>query len=61
LREGGGLNGTFILTDATVHDDRHVDVIIGSAGRDWIIANLDKPAKDLLRLTKSNDAFTDID
>jgi hypothetical protein len=41
LRNGGGLNGSFTLTDATVHDDGAQDVLTGSAGQDWFFANLD--------------------
>ena len=39
---GGGLNGTYYLTDGpggTVHDDGAIDVLIGGAGTDWLFLN----------------------
>ena len=40
---GGGLNGTFTLTGATVFDDGAADMLTGSAGLDWFfIGSQDK-------------------
>ena len=37
LRNGGGLNESFLLNDLTVHDDGAPDVLTGSAGQDWFL------------------------
>ena len=34
----GGLNGSYRLTTATVHDDGTVDTLYGWAGMDWFLA-----------------------
>jgi uncharacterized delta-60 repeat protein len=44
LRDGGGLNGTYLLDEETVLHDASVDVLIGSSGMDWFWANLDASA-----------------
>jgi hypothetical protein len=41
LVNGGGLNGSVLLNDQTVHDEGACDRLTGSAGRDWFFANLD--------------------
>lgn len=41
LMTGGGLNGTSLLNDLTVHDDGAPDVLTGSAGQDWFLFNQD--------------------
>jgi Ca2+-binding RTX toxin-like protein len=40
LRNGGGNNGTFVLTSSTVHNDTAADVLTGGAGQDWFWAHL---------------------
>ena len=35
LKNGGGLNGSFVLTSVTVFSDIDEDKVTGSAGRDW--------------------------
>ena len=53
LTTGGGLNGSFLLGAATVHDDGSIDHLLGEAGKDWFVANLndlfdvDVPAGEL--------------
>jgi hypothetical protein len=34
----GGLNGSYRLTTATVHDDNNADKLFGGAGMDWFVA-----------------------
>jgi hypothetical protein len=41
LRNGGGLNGAFLLNTGTVAHDNSVDVLVGSSGLDWFWANID--------------------
>jgi hypothetical protein len=41
LRNGGGLNGSFLFNASTVTHDGFVDVLTGSSGLDWFWANLD--------------------
>jgi len=38
---GGGHNGGFVLTEATVFDDGDRDVLAGGADRDWFLYNRD--------------------
>jgi Ca2+-binding RTX toxin-like protein len=42
----GGLNGPYVLTTATVHDDAASDDLFGGNGLDWFFARLSGPAKD---------------
>jgi uncharacterized protein (DUF433 family) len=41
LEEGGGFNGSYLLTDSTVHDDHAEDVLTGAEGNDWFLFNKD--------------------
>ena len=41
LKNGGGLNESFLLNDFTVHDDGAADVLTGSEGQDWFLFNQD--------------------
>ena len=56
LRLGGGLNGSFVLSSATVKDDNAVDRLTGSSGRDWFFAQLSGSSLDLLTDKKSNES-----
>src|SRR5262249_58718882 len=38
LKNGGGLNGAYLLTTAVVHDDGVTDTLYGNAGLDWFFA-----------------------
>jgi hypothetical protein len=48
LRGGGGLNGPYRLTSATVVHDAFKDTLTGGAGSDWFWAKLSSGAADLL-------------
>jgi hypothetical protein len=61
LEYGGGRNGTFVLSDVTVHDDGCVDRLTGSAGCDWFFANRDNGVKDKVTDDQCDEAFEDID
>ena len=41
LRNGGGLNGSFLLNSGTVVHDAYIDDLTGSSGSDWFWANID--------------------
>ena len=41
LKNGGGLNLNYLLTDVTVHDDLAEDVLTGCEGDDWFLFNRD--------------------
>jgi hypothetical protein len=45
---GGGLNGGFLLTTGTVHDDAAIDTLFGEGGTDWFFALLSGPNKDVV-------------
>jgi uncharacterized delta-60 repeat protein len=49
IRNGGGLNGSFVLrtgTGATVFDDAAADSLTGGAARDWFFYKATNPNKD---------------
>ena len=39
LAEGGGLNGSFVLTDTTATADGAKDTLTGAANLDWFLAD----------------------
>ncbi len=41
LKNGGGLNLGYVLTDLTVHDDHAEDMLTGCEGNDWFLFNND--------------------
>ncbi len=41
LKNGGGLNLGYVLTDLTVHDDHAEDILTGCEGNDWFLFNSD--------------------
>jgi Ca2+-binding RTX toxin-like protein len=43
---GGGLNGSYRLTKATVHDDNTIDDLYGGAGLDWFVVSGNGKKKD---------------
>src|SRR5262249_50750903 len=47
LRNGGGYNGTNLLTASTVTDDGAGDTLTGSAGHDWFWASSSDLVTDL--------------
>jgi hypothetical protein len=61
LVNGGGLNGSVLLNDQTVHDDGACDRLTGSAGRDWFFANLDCGVRDVVTDDHNNEYTNDID
>ncbi len=68
LRDGTGsverLNGNAFPTDATVHDDRVMDILTGSAGQDWFLFNADgdnNAAKDKATDLHASEFGSDID
>jgi hypothetical protein len=60
LRGGaGGLNGSFVLTTASVFDDGVADTLYGDAGSDWFFARLSgKPQKDRIQDLSSGEVIT---
>lgn len=40
LKNGVGPNGSFIVNEFTVHDDKSSDILTGSQGQDWLLFNL---------------------
>jgi Ca2+-binding RTX toxin-like protein len=46
--QAGGVNGPYVLTGATVHDDAASDSLFGGGGLDWSFAQLTGPHKDKL-------------
>jgi hypothetical protein len=54
LQSGGGLNGSNVLTLATVNGNGKVDTIVGGLGQAWIMAS----AYDVVPPLKSNDQLT---
>jgi titin len=59
------LNGSFFLktdgADRTVFDDGAVDVLTGSAGQDWIFANIDSGVLDNVTGVQGSELIDDID
>src|SRR5262249_10078687 len=56
---GGGLNGPYALTAATVHDDGAVDSLYSAAGGlDWYIYNTSATAKDKIFNKRSGEVAT---
>jgi hypothetical protein len=48
LRTGSGLNGSAVLTAATVTDDGATDIVSGGSGRDWLFGLMSGPGADLM-------------
>ena len=46
---GGGLDGDFLLTVSTVHDDAAIDTLYGEGGSDWFFALLGGTTKDAVK------------
>jgi hypothetical protein len=55
LLNGGGLNGSDVLSTATVFDDGAVDVLSGGGGLDWFFVN---KKQDIINNTKPGDKTT---
>ena len=51
---GGGLNGAYLLTGGTIHDDAAADQLYGEDGRDWFLFS----TGDLLNDDKRNERTT---
>jgi Ca2+-binding RTX toxin-like protein len=58
----GGLNGSFILTTATVFDDGVTDTLYGDAGSDWFFARIpgNAPQKDRVQDRASGEVLTSL-
>jgi hypothetical protein len=56
----GGLNGSYVLTTATVFDDGVTDTLYGNAGLDWFFARVPgkAPQKDLVQDLASGEVLT---
>jgi autotransporter-associated beta strand protein len=61
LEHGGGLNGTVVLNDGTVHDDGCMDLLTGLAGRDWFFANREGGVRDVVIDLQGNEDWNDVD
>jgi Ca2+-binding RTX toxin-like protein len=57
---GGGLNGGYLLTALTVHDDAAVDQMSGEGGQDWFLYDALGSAPDRLNDKKKNERATQI-
>jgi parallel beta-helix repeat protein len=57
LRNGGGLNGSFVLNATTVFDDAVPDILLGLQGRDWFLSDLEDDITD----KAANEVLTDIE
>jgi hypothetical protein len=58
----GGLNGSFVLTTATVFDDGVTDTLYGDAGSDWFFARVpgNAPQKDRVQDRASGEVLTSL-
>ncbi|HKA06066.1 MAG TPA: PKD domain-containing protein, partial [Gemmataceae bacterium] len=56
----GGLNGSTLLTSATVFDDGTVDVLTGNDSRDWFFANLSGGVLDSITDLKNPEAVFEL-
>ncbi len=56
----GGVNGPYMLSAVTVHDDAAVDQLYGGAGSDWFIATISGASKDNLHDLASGEIVTGI-
>jgi Ca2+-binding RTX toxin-like protein len=56
----GGLNGPYLLSSATVHDDAAVDHLDGGSGQDWFFARATGATADVISHKKSNEIVTAI-
>jgi hypothetical protein len=61
LRQGTGLNGSIVLTDATVFDDGVEDILTGSSGADWFLINTDPAGRDRVTDRHAHEFVSDID
>lgn len=55
---GGGLNGTYKLNAATVHDDAAIDQLFGEGNQDWFLYTLGGPTGDVLKDKKNDETAT---
>jgi hypothetical protein len=55
---GGGLNGGYVLTANTVHDDAASDTLYGEGGNDWFFAHLSGTTKDKVKDLAAGEALT---
>jgi hypothetical protein len=58
----GGLNGSYVLTTATVFDDGVADTLYGNAGTDWFLARTSGkgPPKDLVQDLSGGEVLTSL-
>jgi Ca2+-binding RTX toxin-like protein len=54
----GGLNGSFLLTASTVHDDTASDTLYGEGGADWFFARLSGTTKDKVKDLAAGEVLT---
>jgi hypothetical protein len=60
LRLGGGLNGDFLLTAATVHDDAASDRLYADARWEWFFALLSGTNKYVLKALAAGEVITSL-
>jgi uncharacterized delta-60 repeat protein len=59
---GTRLNGTtYFRADVTTFDDNATDTLTGSAARDWFFFNNDRPGRDRITDSASNETAEDVD
>jgi hypothetical protein len=56
----GGLNGSYLLSSATITDDATVDVLNGGAGLDWFIGHFSGQTQDTVNGQSSGEVLTSI-
>jgi hypothetical protein len=54
----GGLNGAFVLTASTVHDDAAGDTLYGEGGNDWFFARLSGTTGDKVKDLAAGEVLT---
>jgi Ca2+-binding RTX toxin-like protein len=54
----GGLNGPYVLTNATVHNDAVSDDLFGGAGEDWFFARLTGTNPDRIKKQDAGETVT---
>jgi sugar lactone lactonase YvrE len=54
----GGLNGSYVLTASTVHDDGASDTLIGGVGMDWFFAHLGGTTGDKVKNLAAGEVLT---
>jgi hypothetical protein len=60
LLSGGGLNGTYVVNTATVHDDGVADVLSAGTGQDWFLARTATATRDTINGLQTRETVTEL-